>query len=119
MDIHQIAKRLHGLASQRMYEQAQRELYSEDAVSVEPPHTRKGHRNASGKEDIIQKGDRWESQVTEWHENIVSEPLVAGAHIAMKIMMDVTMSDNVRRVIDEIAVYTVQGDKIVKEQFLS
>jgi len=49
-----IANRLHELCSQGKYEEAQRELYSEDALSVEPPHSQ-GLQSVKGLDGIIKK----------------------------------------------------------------
>jgi hypothetical protein len=55
--------------------------------------------------------------VEEVHGGWVSEPLVAGNHIAFGMGMDVTMKGKGRTKMDEIAVYEVKDGRIVKEQF--
>lgn len=55
--------------------------------------------------------------VEEMHGGYVSDPVVAGNHIAFAMGMDVTYKGMGRQKMDEIALYEVKNGKIVKEQF--
>lgn len=111
-----IASRLVAFCKEAKYEQAQRELYSADAESIEPEGS-PGLQSVKGLEQIIEKGDQFQSIVEAWHRNDVSEPLVAGDFIALTITLELTMKGRGRQTLNELAVYEVKNGKIVKEQF--
>ncbi|WP_461113658.1 SnoaL-like domain-containing protein [Spirosoma jeollabukense] len=116
MTIQQVADRLVALCREGKYEQAQRELYSSDAKSIEPDSA-PGMQTVQGLDAIIEKGNQFQDMIQEVHGGSVSDALVAGNTIALTIGMDVTFKDGNRMDMNEIAVYTVQDGKIVQEQF--
>ena len=111
-----VANRFHELAQTGQWDQIQNELFSEEAVSIEPEHSQ-GLQTAKGIDAIKQKLRRFESMVEEMHGGYSNEPQVAGNHFAVVMGMDVTMKGMGRMKMDEIAVYAVKDGKIVKEQF--
>jgi SnoaL-like protein len=111
-----IANRLHELCSQGKYDEAQQELYSEDAISVEPPHAQ-GLQSVKGLDAIIQKGAQFRDMIEEVHGVSASTPIVAGNNIAMAVIIDATFKGMGKQHMEEIAVYDVKDGKIVKEQF--
>jgi len=111
-----IASRLTELCQQSAWEQAQTELFSDDAQSIEPPNA-PGMHSVEGLDNIIQKGRQFQSMVEQVHGGSVQGPLVAGNRIALSIILDVTMKGAGRMKMEEIAVYEVKDGKIVKEQF--
>ena len=52
-----------------------------------------------------------------FHGSSVGDPIVAGNHICMTMMMDATFKERGREKMDELYVYEVQEGKIVKKQF--
>ena len=116
MTTRKVADRFNELSKQGNWEQIQEELFSDDAESIEPPHSQ-GLKTAKGKKALKQKGEMFNSMVEEMHGGYSSDPLVAGNHFAVAMGMDVTMKGQGRSKMDEIAVYEVRDGKIVKEQF--
>ena len=116
MTTQEIAARLTALCKEGKYEQAQKELYAADAKSIEPAHSQ-GLQTVEGLENIIKKGDMFQSMVEEMHGGYVSDALVGGNHISLAMGMDVTMKGMGRSKMDEIVVYEVKDGKIVQEQF--
>ena len=116
MTTQDVANRLHELFSQNKWAEAQDELFSEDAKSIEPPGV-PGMQSVEGLDNIKKKGEDFQNMVEEVHGGYHSEPIVAGKYIAFGMGMDVTMKGQGRTKMDEIAVYEVQDGKIVREQF--
>ena len=96
--------------------EAQEELFSEDAESVEPAHS-PGLQTVKGLDNIRKKGEMFNSMVEEMHGGYVGEPIVAGNFIAVAMGMDVTMKGAGRSKMDEICVYQVKDGKIIREEF--
>ncbi len=118
MSPQQIASRLAELCRQGKFEAAQKELFADDAVSIEPHETQLIPKETRGLKAILEKGHQWESTVEKIHSCTASTPLVAGNAIAMTLGMDVTMKGHGRMKIEEVAVYEVNKDgKIASEQF--
>jgi hypothetical protein len=116
MSIETIADRLTALCRQGKYEEAQRELFSEDAESIEPPHS-PGLQTVKGLDNIVKKGEQFQSMVEAVHGGSVTDPVIAGNHFAVAAILDITMKGMGRQKMQEVAVYTVNDGKIVKEQF--
>ena len=116
MTTQDVANRLKELFNEGKWQEAQDELFSEDAESVEPPNS-PGMKSVKGIDAIRKKGQQFNDMVEEMHGGYSSEPLVAGNHFAVAMGMDVTMKGQGRSKMDEIALYEVKDGKIVKEQF--
>ena len=116
MTTQEVANRFNELAQTGQWNSIQEELYSENAVSIEPEHS-PGFKTVEGMEAIKQKGKQFGEMVEEMHGGYSNEPIVAGSHFALAMGMDVTMKGMGRTKMDEIAVYEVKDGKIVKEQF--
>ena len=116
MTTQDVANRLHELFGQNKWNEAQEELFSDDAKSIEPPNS-PGLQTVEGLDNIKKKGEQFQNMVEEVHGGFHSEPIVAGNYIAFGMGMDVTMKGQGRMKMDEIAVYEVRDGKIVKEQF--
>lgn len=112
----EVANRLNELFKENKWEQAQQELFAENAVSIEPPGS-KGLQSVEGLAAIKKKGDDFGAMVEEMHGGWCSEPLVGGSHISFAMGMDVTLKGAGRMKMEEIAVYEVKDGKVVKEQF--
>jgi hypothetical protein len=117
MTTEQVAKRLVELCRQGDYETAQKELYADDAISIEPYETPEFEKETKGLKAIIEKGRKFTSMVEAMHGGNVSDPMIAGNVIAFVLGMDVTMKGKERMAMDELCVYHVKDGKIVSEQF--
>jgi len=117
MNTEQIASRLAELCRQGQFEAAQKELFSDNAVSIEPEASPNFAKETKGLRAIIEKGHKWETMVEKVHGCSTSTPLVAGNAIAFTLTMDVTMKGRGRVKLEEICAYDVSDGKIVSEQF--
>jgi len=116
MTTQEVADRLSELFKENKWAEAQEELFSDDAESIEPDHS-PGMKSVKGKEAIKKKGDEFNSMVEEVHGGYAGQPIVAGNYIALAMGIDATYKGIGRQKMDEIAVYEVKDGKIVKEQF--
>lgn len=118
MNTKQVADRLAALCREGKYEEAQRELYAEDAVSIEMPAMSDGPvGNVRGLAAIMKKGQDWMSNVKEMHGASVGEPIVAGGWFALTMGIDATYRDRGRMAMEEICLYRVRNGRIASEQF--
>lgn len=118
MNTEQIAKRLVELCRKGEYEQAQRELYAQNAVSIEMPGAPAGALgNVKGLEAIYEKGRQWAAGVEAVHTSNASNPTVAGNWFSVAFSMDMTFKGRGRMQIEEIGVYHVRDGKVASEQF--
>ena len=111
-----VANRLHELFQENKWMEAQQELFSNDAESIEPKDS-PGLQSVKGIDAIRKKGEDFNNMVEEMHGGWVSEPLVAGRYVVVAMGMDCTYKGMGRQKMDEIALYEVKDGKIVKEQF--
>jgi hypothetical protein len=118
MNTEAIAKRLVELCREGKYEDAQDELYAEDAASIEMDGLPEGALgNASGLPAIREKGRRWREGIEAIHGGGMSDPLIAGNWFSVSSWVDATYKGMGRVDMREIAVYRVRDGKIVHEQF--
>lgn len=118
MSTEQIAKRLVELCREGKYEEAQNELYAEDAVSIEMEGLPPGALgNVKGLAAIREKGKQWADGIVEIHGGSVGEPIVAGDWFSVAMSIDATYKQMGRMPMQEICVYQVRDGKIVREQF--
>jgi len=117
MSTQQIASRLAELMSKGKFEDAQKELFADDAVSIEPVQSEVFAKETKGLRAIMEKGHKWESMIEKMHSCSTSQPLVAGNAIALTLSMDVTMKGRGRTQLAEICAYEVKDGKIRSEQF--
>ena len=117
MSPNEIASRLASLCRQGKFEQAQRELFADDAISIEPHASPAFEKETKGLDAIIEKGKKFESMTRELHEVTISDPIVAGNAIAFKLMMMITMKDRPKEAWEEICLYQVNDGKIISEEF--
>jgi len=116
MTTQDVAKRLVALCRSGNYEQAIKELYSEDIVSVEPEGA--PHRIVKGLAAIAEKGVAFQSKIEKVNSNVVTDPIVAENFFTCAMLLNVHMK-GVPVPIDmhELCVYTVKDGKVVKEEF--
>ncbi|EIM03302.1 hypothetical protein RHOFW104T7_14355 [Rhodanobacter thiooxydans] len=118
MNTEAVAKRLVELCRKGEHEQAQRELYAQDAVSIEMPGAPAGALgDAQGLEAIYEKGRQFSAMVEAVHASSVSEPVMAGNWFSVSMTMDVTFRGRGRVQMAEICVYQVRDGEVVREQF--
>jgi len=117
MSTQEIAARLVTLCRQGDFATAQRELFAEDAVSIEPYATPDFDKETKGLADILEKGRRFEGMVEIMHLLEVSNPVVASQSFACTMRLDATMKGKGRMDMAELCVYDVKDGKIVSEQF--
>jgi hypothetical protein len=117
MSTQKIASRLAELCNKGEFETAQKELFANDAVSIEQHESQGFPKETKGLQAIIQKGHHWASTLEQLHECSASKPLVAGNAIAMTLAMDVTMKARGRMKLEEVCVYEVKDGKIASERF--
>jgi hypothetical protein len=117
MSTNEIATRLVEFCRQGKWEAAQKELFADDAVSIEPHATPAFEKETKGLNAIIEKGREFDRMVQQLHRVDVSEPIVTGNAIAFKLVMEITMKERSREIWEEICVYIVKDGKIISEQF--
>jgi hypothetical protein len=117
MSTQQIASRLAELCNQGKFEAAQKELFAEDAVSIEQAATADFPKETKGLRAILEKGHKWEANVEQVHSGSASKPLIAGNAFALTLALDVTMKGRGRMKLEEVCVYEVKDGKIASEQF--
>jgi uncharacterized protein with PIN domain len=117
MSTKEIAARLMELCRQGKWEEAQKELFAEDAVSIEPHSSPAFEQQTKGLNAIIEKGKKFETMVEKNHRTEVGEPIITANAIAFKLIMEVTMKGRSKETWEEICVYQVKDGKIISEQF--
>jgi len=117
MTTQEIAEKLISYCREGKWEEAQKELYADDVVSIEAEASPVYDKITKGLPAIIEKGNTFNSMVDEFHSLVVSEPLVAGAAFSMTMTMDVKLKGQDREVMSELCVYEVKDGKVISEQF--
>ena len=117
MTTNEIAQKLISYCREGKWEEAQKELYADNVVSIEAEDSPLFDKVTTGLPAIIQKGKTFDSIVEEFYSLTVSEPLVAGAAFSMTMTMDVKLKGQDRETMSELCVYEVKDGKVVSEQF--
>ena len=117
MTTKEIAERLVMHCRKAAWEAAQRELFADDAVSIEPYASPAFEKETKGLSAILEKGHKFDAMVEQMHSVTVSDPLVATNSFACTMQMDVTMKGEGRMNMTELCVYEVKDGKIISEQF--
>lgn len=113
----EIARRLVELCRTAQWETAQKELYSQNVISIEPHATPAFEKETRGLDAIIEKGRKFSAMVEQMHALTVSDPIVADNSFACTMRLDATMKGQGRMTMTELCVYEVKDGKIVAEQF--
>jgi len=120
MTTQQVANRLVELCRMGKIEDAQKELFANDAISIEPyDMPGGGGREVKGLEAILEKGKHFMSMIETVHGSLISDPIIAGNHFSIAWEFDTTMKGRERSTMKEICVYRVKDGKIISEQFHS
>src|SRR6185503_8027322 len=117
MTTKEIADHLVQLCRTGDFEKVQKELFADDAISIEPYATPAFEKETKGLKAIKEKGERWNAMVEQMHGLTVSEPMVASNAFACTMKMNVTIKERGPIDISELCVYQVKDGKIVSEQF--
>lgn len=117
MTTQEIAQKLVAYCRQSKWEAAQRELYANDAISIEPYATPAFEKETRGLAAILEKGRKFDAMIEQTHGLAVSDPIVATNSFACTMQIDVTMKGQGRMQMSELCVYDVKDGKIVAEQF--
>jgi hypothetical protein len=115
MNLQNIANRLVELCREGKWGDAQKELFADNAISLEPngaPAPR-----IEGLEGIIQKGKQFNEMTETIHSIEVSAPMIADNFISVSMKIDCDMKGMGRQVMEEICIYKIENEKIVSEQF--
>jgi len=118
MTIGEIAQELVELCRNGRHMEVIDKHYSREIVSVEPfSHGPELPAEVEGVEAVIAKNERW-AESAELHELRVDGPYLGESHFAVRFEMDVTPKATGKRIqVAEMALYTVNDGKIVREEF--
>lgn len=119
MTTREIAERLVALCREGKVEAAQRELYAEDAINIEPYGTSTFPQETRGLPAIIAKAHKFGDLIEQVHALRISDPLVAGDAFACAMYLEATIKGHGRMTMDELCLYEVRDGKIVSERFTS
>lgn len=113
----EIAKKLVELCSAGKNEEAKTSLYSSDIVSVEAGAAPGQSPESVGLDKVLAKGKWWTDNHT-IHSAKVEGPWPQGDRFVVRFTYDITQKQSGNRItMDEVGLYTVKGDKIVREEF--
>ena len=117
MSVQSVAERFVELCRQGKNFDVMRTMYAPGIVSVEGDGA-----ETSGQQAVIRKSEQWATD-NDFHGETVRGPFYNGAggadnQFAVYFTLDVTRKSTGRRVtLEEVALYTVDADKITREQF--
>jgi len=112
--IEKIAARLVSLCREQKFVEAYKELFSEDAESIDPIYTNQGP--SKGLINLIEREKQFLAKAR-IHDVTVSEPMLTLNYFAVRLTMDFTHEDRGRLTISELCVYRVKDGRIVSQQF--
>jgi hypothetical protein len=119
MTTREVAARLVALCREGRVETAQKQLYAEDAINIEPYGTPAFPKETRGLSAIIEKGHRFTAMIEQVHSISISDPLVAGSSFAYAMQLEATIKGHGRMNMDELCIYEVKDGKIISERFTS
>ncbi|MEO6668842.1 MAG: SnoaL-like domain-containing protein [Ferruginibacter sp.] len=117
MTTKEIAGRLVELCNKGEFETAQKELFAQDAVSIEAHETPAFAKETKGLDQIVEKGRRFEEMTEKMHSISVSAPIIGGNSFAVIMTLDITMKGQERMNMSELCVYETRDGKVISEQF--
>lgn len=116
MTIQEVADRLIELLKAADYPTIYQELFSTEAISIEPEGTPWG--TVKGLDEIARKGKEFGEMVESFHGSEFSTPIVADHFIALTMKTSITWKGASQpTIIEEICVYNVVNGKIISEEF--
>jgi ketosteroid isomerase-like protein len=117
MTTDQIARRLVELCRTGDFETAQKELFANDATSIEPYASPEFEKETRGLDAILEKGEKFKLMTEETHGIDVTDPVAASQSFAVVMRMEMTMKEKGRMNMSELCVYEVKDGKIISETF--
>lgn len=115
MSTQEVANRLVELCRAGDYETCYKELYAEDAWSIEPESA--PTPPVQGMAAFKEKGKKWNEMMEEFHGSSIGDPICGDKFFSCTMSTDITFKGQGRVKMNEICVYEVENGKIVKEQF--
>jgi len=112
----EVARRLIEYCRKADFLAAQKELYAEDVVSIEPTETPDFAKETKGLKAVNEKIQKFTDMTEQFHSIHVSEPLIATNSFVVTMTMDITIKGK-RSAMAELCVYEVKNGKIVSETF--
>ncbi|HEU4735245.1 MAG TPA: nuclear transport factor 2 family protein [Kofleriaceae bacterium] len=113
----EIGKKLVELCQQGKHMEAMETLYAPDIVSVEAAAMPGLPAEVRGRDAVLAKGKTWSENHTV-HAGTCEGPFPHGDRFIVRFSYDVTHKPtSARRKLDEMALFTVKGGKIVREEF--
>lgn len=117
MTTKEIATKYVSLCKEQKNAEILSELFSKDAVSVEAAAPPGGSAESKGLDAIRGKSKWWTDNHTV-HKAVVEGPFPSGDRFCVRFSYDITFKpDGSRRQMDEVGLFTVANDKIVREEF--
>lgn len=117
MKTEEIARRLVSLCREQKWETALKELFAQDARSIEPHATPGFDQETKGLPAMLEKSKKFVGMVEKVHSISVSDPVVGGEAFACSMTMDLSMKGQGRTNMSEVCVYQVKDGKITAERF--
>lgn len=119
MTTQEVATRYHELASQRKFIEIQDTLYDKDVVCQE---SEKAEQMGfpiftNGLEAVKAKGIARRATIENVHSYTCSVPIVAGEFFSVVLKQEITFKGKPRTTLEEVGVFQIKDDKIIKEQF--
>lgn len=112
-----IAKKYVELCGAHQNHQALETLFSKDAVSIEAGAPPGGKAESHGLEALMAKGKQWVEN-HDVHSSKIEGPWPNGDRFIVRFSYEVTNKPSKRRFkMEEAALFTVENDKIVREEF--
>ncbi len=115
MTTQEVANRLVELCRKGENMTAYDELFSANAVAVEPENI--PDNVTKGLDNLRAKTRNWFESVEELHSMSVSDPVVGDNFFSCSMSMDITTKEQGRSEMSEVCLYQVEDGKIVREQF--
>jgi hypothetical protein len=113
MSVQSVARKLVELCNQGKNFDVMRTMYAPDVVSVEGDGA-----ETAGQAAVIHKSEIWAAGFTIHGEKVLGPFFNGPNEFAAYLTIDVTSkATGKRRTLEEVGVYTVQDDKITREQF--
>ena len=117
MSTFDVAKKYFELCKNHQNHVAVETLFSPDVVSVEAAAMPGSSAEVRGVKAVLDKGKQWMTN-HEVHSAKAEGPWPHGNRFAVRFIYDVTNKPSGRRMqMDEIALFTVENGKIVREEF--
>jgi hypothetical protein len=117
MTTNEIGKKLVELCNQGKFDTVMDTLYAKDIVSVEAGGPPDMPKEMKGLEAVAGKAKWWNENHTV-HSSKAEGPFPKGDQFIVRFLFDITNKPSGKRMqLDEMALYTVKNDKIVREEF--